>query len=135
MRSLLLILLVVGLAAVLLLTRPENYTEEVHLALPFTDQVWTGSVIAMLGGFFGSGLLLGYLAALPGWLGAGARARRAEKELAKAETLGTAARVQAAEARADARVAATEADEMQRLADEVARRTSAATPRDVPPRP
>lgn len=134
MRALLFVLFLAAIVGVLLLTQDDNYTNEVALALPFTDQVWTGSVIAMLGGFFGAGVLVGYLAALPGRVGAASRARRAEKQLAQAETSGTHARVQAAEARAEARAAATEADEMQRLADEVARRTSSTVGRDVPPR-
>ncbi len=135
MRLALFILFLVAVVAVFLLTQPENVDNTVALALPFTSQVWTGSVIAMLGGFFGTGLVLGYLMALPGRVGASSRARKAEKQLAQAETAGTTARVEAAEARADARAASTEADEMQRLADEVARRTTSTVGRDVPPRP
>ena len=132
MRLALLLLFVCAVVAVLLLTQTENMTETVSLALPFTEARWTGSVLAMLGGFFGSGLLLGYLLGLPGRIGAASRARKAEKELAKTGTVATAARVEAAEARADARAASTEADEMQRLADEVARRTTSVQ-RDAPP--
>lgn len=134
MRLALFVLFLVAVVTVFLLTQPENLNNDVALALPFTTARWTGSVLAMLGGFFGAGLVLGYLMALPGRIGAASRARRAEKELAQAQTAGTTARVQAAEARADARAAATEADEMQRLADEVARRTSTTVGRDVPPR-
>ncbi len=124
MRLTLLALFLIAIVAVLLLTQPANLNNDVQLALPFTNAVWTGSVLAMLGGFFGAGLGLGYLLALPGRISAASRARRAEKELARAQTAGTEARVAAAEARASARAAGTEADEMQRLADEVARRTS-----------
>lgn len=134
MRLALFVLFLVAIVAVFLLTQPENLNNDVQLSLPFTTQVWTGSVLAMIGGFFGGGLVLGYLMALPGRIGASSRARKAEKQLSQAETAGTTARVQAAEARADARAASTEADEMQRLADEVARRTSTTVGRDVPPR-
>lgn len=131
MRLALFVLFLIAVVAVFLLTQPENVNNDVQLALPFTTQVWTGSVLAMLGGFFGAGLVLGYLIALPARVSAATRARRAEKQLAQAESASTAARVEVAEARAEAREAATEADEMQRLADEVARRT-AAVRRDGP---
>ena len=134
MRLTLLALFFIAVVAVLLLTQPANINTDVRLALPFTTAVWTGSVLAMLGGFFGAGLALGYLLAVPGRLGAASRARKAEKELAKAQTAGTEARVAAVEARASARTAGTEADEMQRLADEVARRTTGVVG-DGPPRP
>jgi hypothetical protein len=137
MRLALFILFLVAVVAVSLAMQPENVDSRNHavaLALPFTYQKLTGSALAMLGGFFGTGLVLGYLMALPGRVGASSRARKAEKQLAQAQTAGTTARVEAAEAKADARAATTEADEMQRLADEVARRTQTTVGRDVPPR-
>lgn len=134
MRLTLFALFLIALVAVLLLTQPANVDNQVRLALPFTTTTWTGSVLAMVGGFFGAGVALGYLLGLPARIGAAGRARRAEKELAKAQAAGTEARVAAVEARASARTAGTEADEMQRLADEVARRTTGVVG-DGPPRP
>lgn len=136
MRFLLVLLFFVVVLGVLLATQDANLTNEVRLALPFVDADWTGPVLWMIAGWFGAGLLLGYLAALPGRLGASMRARKIEKELHKTEATAPKA-VPAAEPAPAARAprpAATEADEMQRLADEVARRTESVK-RDAPPPP
>ena len=136
MRLALLSLLLFAVVGILLATRPENLQNDVDLALPFTQAVWTGPVLWMLAGWFGAGLLAGYLIALPGRIGAARRARRIEKELdqtqaAKASAVGHLN--EPAPARpAAGRPAPTEADEMQRLADEVARRTE--TVKRDPPR-
>ena len=60
---------------VLLATQPENLDNEVRLALPFVEADWTGSVLWMIAGWFGAGLGLGYLIALPGRISAARRAR------------------------------------------------------------
>ncbi|MGB3542694.1 LapA family protein [Rubrivirga sp.] len=134
MRFAFLLLLILGVIGILLATQDANLTNEVRLALPFTDADWTGPVLWMIGGWFGAGLLLGYLVALPGRVGASMRARKIEKQLGTTEVkkdkavsaLNTSAPISASRTTPPA----TEADEMQRLADEVARRTESvqATP-------
>ena len=133
MRFALLLLLVFAVVGILLATRPENLQNDVDLALPFTQAVWTGPVLWMLAGWFGAGLLSGYLIALPGRIGAARRARRVEKELGQTRVVKEKAVGHLNEpAPPPPRPAATEADEMQRLADEVARRTE--TVKRDPPR-
>ena len=134
MRFALLLLLVFAVVGILLATRPENLQNDVALALPFTQAVWTGPVLWMLAGWFGAGLLAGYLVALPGRIGAARRARRVERELDQTQVV-----KEKAVGHLNERVAPpprpgapAEADEMQRLADEVARRTE--TVKRDPPR-
>lgn len=136
MRSLLIILFFVVVVGVLLATQDANLTNEVRLALPFLEADWTGPVLWMIAGWFGAGLALGYLAGLPGRLGAARRARKVEKELNQTSTERTKAIGHLNEAAPPprARPATTEADEMQRLADEVARRTETVQ-RTAPPPP
>ena len=142
MRLALLFLFLAAIVFVLLATQDANYANWIPLELPFTDQSISSPLLGWIGGSFGIGLLLGYLAAVPGRFGAASRAKKAEKQLAQVE----ASRAEAAAARAEAatsrqpvapppaapvasskptRQAGSEADEMQRLADEVARRTDA----------
>ena len=135
MRSLLLILFAVAVVGILLATQDENLTNEVALALPFVDAVWTGPVLWMVAGFFGVGLGLGYLAGLPGRVSASMRARKVEKQLTKTTTVTPAPAATAPAAPPPARPATTEADEMQKLAAEVARRTESTVQRDAPPPP
>ena len=135
MRFALALLLLFAVVGILLATRPENLQNDVDLALPFTQAVWTGPVLWMLAGWFGAGLLAGYLIALPGRIGAARRARRVEKELGQTQTDKAKAVGHLNEpvpARPATAPAPTEADEMQRLADEVARRTE--TVKRDPPR-
>ena len=132
MRLALLSLFLVVVLGILLATQPSNLENEVRLALPFTQADWTGSVLWMIAGWFGAGLGLGYLIALPGRIGASRRARKVEKQLAVTSTEREKAVTHLNEA--TPRRSATEADEMQRLADEVARRTETVQ-RDVPPLP
>ena len=132
MRFALLLLLVFAVVGILLATRPENLQNDVALALPFTRAVWTGPVLWMLAGWFGAGLLAGYLIALPGRIGAAARARRVEKELGQTRTEKSKAVGHLNEPAPPLPGTPTEADEMQRLADEVARRTE--TVKRDPPR-
>ena len=139
MRFALVLLFFVVVLGVLLATQDANLTNEVRLALPFVEADWTGPVLWMIAGWFGAGLGLGYLIALPGRLGASMRARKVEKQLAQTDTqrakavghLNEAAPAVSPSARP---AATTEADEMQRLADEVARRTETVQ-RDAPPPP
>ena len=133
MRLALISLFFVVVLGVLLATQPANLENEVRLALPFVQADWTGSVLWMIAGWFGAGLALGYLIALPGRIGAARRASKIEKQLTVTQTERSKA-VGALNTAAPARPATTEADEMQRLADEVARRTES-TQRDAPPPP
>ena len=143
MRLALIFLFLAGIVFVLLATQDANYTDWIALDLPFTDQSISSPLLGWIGGSFGLGLLLGYLAAVPGRFGAASRAKKAEQELARVEASrseAAAARAEAAATRAATAPPATptavvvdtrrdpsvsEADEMQRLADEVARRTDA----------
>ena len=140
MRFALVLLFFVVVLGVLLATQDANLTNEVRLALPFVEADWTGPVLWMIAGWFGAGLVLGYLIALPGRLGASMRARKIEKQLAETDTARASAVGHLNEAapppprRAGRPAAPTEADEMQRLADEVARRTETVQ-RDAPPPP
>lgn len=135
MRTALLFLFLAAIVFVLLATQDANYTNWIPLELPFTNQTLSSPLIGWIGGSFGIGLLLGYLAALPGRVGAASRAKKAQKELAKVE----ASRSEAAAARAEAvssrstppAAPGSDAAEMQRLADEVAART-ATVKRDNP---
>ena len=138
MRLLLLILVALAVVGVLLATQDANFVP-VTLAIPFLGIHLKGALFWMLVGWFGIGLVVGYLGTLPGRIGASMRARRAEKQLAQTEASAaqtvTSAHKDAAAASAYARsadaragAAAQDAAETQRLADEVARRTS-------PPRP
>lgn len=135
MRLALVVLFLVAVLGILLATQPANLETEVRLALPFIQADWTGPLLWMVAGWFGVGFGLGYLVALPGRLGASMRARKVEKELTKTsvEREKAVGHLNAPTPAAAAR-ATTEADEMQRLADEVARRTESAT-RPTPPPP
>lgn len=132
MRFALVLLFVVAVLGVLLATQPANLENEARLALPFIGADWTGPVLWMVGGWFGAGLLLGYFAALPGRIGASRRARKVEKRLAETDTTDTVV-VKEPTPRRDTNP--TEADEMQRLADEVARRTETVQRESPPPPP
>ena len=134
MRFALVLFLLFAVVGVLLATRPENLQNDVALALPFTDAVWTGPVLWMLAGWFGAGLLAGYLVALPGRVAAARRARRAEKDLetTQAERSKAVGHLNETVPPPPRPGAPAEADEMQRLADEVARRTETVQ-RNPPP--
>ena len=132
MRLALASLFLLVVLGVLLATQPANLENEVRLALPFTDADWTGPVLWMIAGWFGAGLGLGYLLGLPGRIGAARRARRVEKELKVTSVEREKAVTHLNEAVPPSRRGATEADEMQRLADEVARRTETVQ-RNPPP--
>lgn len=135
MRFALFLFLAFAVVGILLATRPENLQNDVDLALPFTQAIWTGPVLWMLAGWFGAGLIGGYLIALPGRVGAARRARRIEKELGQTQIQKDRAVTHLNEPAPPSTRrpgAPAEADEMQRLADEVARRTE--TVKRDPPR-
>ena len=82
--------------------------------------------------------MIGLLASLPGRIGAGLRARRAEKQLEEFEKGGAPiapARMEASEPHTEALPTTSSADasETQRLADEVAKRTAEAQQSRPPP--
>ena len=135
MRFAFVLLLLLAVLGILLATQDANLTNEVRIALPFTDADWTGPVLWMIGGWFGAGLLLGYLVALPGRVSASMRARKVEKQLGQtsAEKASAVHHLNEAAPPRPATAGPTEADEMQRLADEVARRTE--TVQRTPPPP
>ncbi|HEX8297653.1 MAG TPA: LapA family protein [Rubricoccaceae bacterium] len=133
MRLALVLLLALAVVGILLATQDSNFAE-VSLAIPFLGVNITGALFWMLAGWFGIGLVVGYLGTLPGRIGASMRARRAEKQLASVETTTastvSAVRADAAAARANAAASSADAAETQRLSDEVARGMAR---RDVPP--
>lgn len=129
MRLALVLLFVIAVLGILLATQPANLENEVRIALPFLGADWTGPVLWMVGGWFAAGLLLGYVIALPGRIGAARRARRVEKRLTETGAADPVV-VEKPVTRRDP--SPTEADEMQRLADEVARRTESVQ-REPPP--
>ena len=136
MRLALFILFVFAVLGILLATQDANLDNWVALQLPFVDVNVTSPLLGWIGGSLGVGFALGYLVALPGRIGAARKARKIEKELARTDADRSKAIAHLGEA-PPARPATpppTEADEMQRLADEVARRTET-TVRDAPPPP
>ena len=136
MRLALFLLLIIAIFGILLATQDANVDNWVALQLPFMDVNVTSPLLGWIGGSLGVGFLLGYLVALPGRIGAARKARKIEKELARTDADRSKAIGHLNEpAPTRPRTAApTEADEMQRLADEVARRTET-TVRDAPPPP
>lgn len=134
MRLLLFVLLIVAVLGILLATQDANVDTWVPLQLPFVDATISSPILGWIGGSLGAGLVLGYLVALPGRIGAARRARLAKKELVQTEVKRKEAVGHLNESDPGRPRAATptEADEMQRLADEVARRTETVQ-RDGPP--
>ena len=107
---------------------------QMEVVIPFTgSQVVSQKPLVIIGTLL-IGVVIGLLASVPGRIGATLRARRAEKELlalrggstATANVAATDASIAAAQAQNAAvrAEAAEDAAETQRLADEVARRTS-----------
>ena len=139
MRFALILSLVISLAAVVFALQNPG---EMRINIPFSESQLVSTKPVVLISTLLIGVLIGWLASLPGRIGAGLRARKAEKRLAEfesargatvqAQTQAAEARAEAAEAHREARAAELDAAETQRLADEVARRT-ADTQRDVPP--
>ena len=142
MRTALVFLLLAAIVFILLATQDPNISVWLPLELPFTDLTVSSPLLGWIAGGFGLGLVLGYLAGLPGRVGAATRARKAEKRLEKAGVARAEireevadARAEAHEARVEAAEAKTDAAETERLAAEVARRTESVTtpPPSMPP--
>ena len=148
MRFALILSLLIALVAVVFATYNAG---PMDIAIPFTDSQLVSTKPVVLISTLLLGVLIGVLASMPGRIGAGMRARKAEKRLAEIDAAqGTAVRAEAkaAEARAEAATARREAvdpearaaaaaaehdaAETQRLADEVARRTETLR-HDTPP--
>ncbi|MFN3597533.1 MAG: hypothetical protein ACK41D_09720 [Rubricoccaceae bacterium] len=120
MRFLLFSVLLLGLVGVLLATQTENFAPA-YLYLPFLPTRIASSLFWFITGSVALGLVVGYLAAVPGQFGAARRARKAERELAaRRSAAGPGPAVQGGV------IGNPNADETQRLADEVARRTRGA---------
>lgn len=134
MRLALFFLLVVAVLGILLATQDANVDAWVPLELPFVDFSVSSPLIGWIGGSLGVGFVLGYLVALPGRIGASRRAKRIERELnqTSAERSKAVGHLNEAAPIRPATAPPTEADEMQRLADEVARRTETVQ-RGAPP--
>ena len=141
MRFALILSLLISLIAVVFALQNPG---EMRINLPFSDNQLVSTQPVVLISTLLIGVLIGWLASLPGRIGAGLRARRAEKRIdeiesargatVQAKTQAAEAHADAAEARRDAQAAELDAADTQRLADEVARRTAEAQ-RDLPPPP
>lgn len=148
MRFALILSLIIALAAVVFAMQNPG---PIELIIPFTGKRLVSTQPVVLISTLLIGLLIGVLASVPGRLGAGLRARRAEKRLAEMEKKRVEAASNVAESRADAAEAHAEAvearaeernvevrldaEETKRLADEVAQRTAdeMARRKDLPP--
>ncbi|MEO0558014.1 MAG: lipopolysaccharide assembly protein LapA domain-containing protein [Bacteroidota bacterium] len=134
MRLALVVVFLAAVVFILLATQEANTATWIPLDLPFSNQTISSPLIGWIGGSFGIGLLLGYLAALPGRFGAARTAKKAQKELAKVEASrseAASARAAAASSRTGAPTSSSDAAEMQQLADKVAARTEATVKRDA----
>ena len=139
MRFAIVLIVLVALGSVLFATQPTNL-EEIEFVVPFINTSIIGYKLWTVLGAWVLGLLLGYLAAVPGAFSAKRRARKLEKQVAAVQSQAGAVASKASETASDARGAAAsavtpagralsaeaaeDATETQRLADEVARRTA-----------
>ena len=139
MRFAIILIVLVSLGAVLFATQPTNL-EEIEFVIPFVNTSIIGYKLWTVLGAWVLGLLLGYLAAVPGAFSAKRRAKKLERQVAEVQSQAGAVAAKASETRADARGAAAtattpsnqamsaeaaeDAAETQRLADQVARMTS-----------
>ncbi|MEM6326738.1 MAG: hypothetical protein AAF791_06415 [Bacteroidota bacterium] len=131
MRFAFVLIVLVALGGILFATQPTN-TEEIRFVVPFINTTIVGYKLWTVLGAWVLGLVLGYLAAVPGSFSAKRRAKKVEKQLAAVqakagETVGEAraaadlATVPAAKEAATE--AADDAAEIERLASQVARST------------
>ena len=135
MRLVLFVSLIIALAAVVFAMQNPG---PMNLNIPFTGSQLVSTQPVVLISTLLIGLVIGLLASLPGRIGAGLRARRAEKRLEEIEKGGapaTPAKMEASEPHMEAASTTSleDASETQRLADEVARRTGEAQQSGPPP--
>ena len=135
MRLVLFVSLIIALAAVVFAMQNPG---PMNINIPFTDNVLVSTRPVVLISTLLIGLVIGLLASLPGRIGAGLRARRAEKqleEIGKGGAPATPAKMEASEPHMDALPATSteDASETQRLADEVAKRTAEVQQNEPPP--
>ncbi|MDX1439740.1 MAG: lipopolysaccharide assembly protein LapA domain-containing protein [Rubricoccaceae bacterium] len=129
-------LLVALLAVVFALQNPGPMS----INLPFTDARLESTQPVVLISTLLIGLLIGVLASLPGRIATGLRARKAEKKLEELSG-GSASpppqkvKETASTPESSSASSSSEAEEMQRLADEVARRTSSEIGQQPPQTP
>ena len=101
MRFAIVLIVLVALGGVLFATQPTNL-EEIRFAVPFINTSIVGIKLWTVLGAWILGLLLGYLAAVPGAFSAKRRAKKLEKQV-------QAVQAQAGETAADARATAASA--------------------------
>ena len=135
MRLVLFVSLIIALAAVVFAMQNPG---EMSLKIPFTDSQLVSTQPVVLISTLLIGLVIGLLASLPGRIGAGLRARRAEKrleEIGKGGASVATATMETSEPHMEASPTASteDASETQRLADEVAKRTAEARQSGPPP--
>ncbi len=135
MRLVLFVSLIIALAAVVFAMQNPG---PMNINIPFTDNVLVSTQPVVLISTLLIGLVIGLLASLPGRIGAGLRARRAEKmleEIGKGGAPVAPARMEESEPSMAARstTASQDASETQRLADEVAKRTAEVQQNEPPP--
>ncbi len=133
MRISFIVLFFLGVAIVALAFQDASKT--ISISLPFLSAPLTGNLPVVLIGTLLLGFAFGVVTMLPGRIGAGLRARRAKKKLEQAakDSGGHVESPPKAKADTSAPSSSSEADEMQRLADEVAKRTEEAQQSGPPP--
>lgn len=133
MRLALILSLIIALLAVVFALQNPG---EMVINLPFTDLQLESTQPVVLISTLLIGLMIGVLASLPGRIGAGLRARKAEKQLEEiSKSTPTAKPVESSTPTQKAQPVQTssEADETQQLADEVTKRTAQAQEQHPPP--
>lgn len=132
MRLILITSLIIALAAVVFAMQNPG---PMSINIPFTGSQLVSTQPIVLISTLLIGLVIGLLASLPGRVGAGLRARKAEKklqELGKGSAPAAKIKMESPEPRMETHTS-EDAGETQRLADEVARRTAEAQQGGPPP--
>ena len=135
MRLILIVSLIIALAAVVFAMQKPG---PMNINIPFTGSQLVSTQPVILISTLLIGLVIGLLASLPGRIGAGLRARRAEKRLEELGNGGSPAAPTKLEAHeplveTSSISSSDDAYETQRLADEVAKRTAEAQQTGPPP--
>jgi len=135
MRLVLFVSLIIALASVVFAMQNPG---PMNINIPFTDNVLVSTQPVVLISTLLIGLVIGLLASLPGRIGAGLRARRAEKrleEIGKGGAPIAPVEIEASDPHIEAlsTVSSEDASETQRLADEVAKRTAEIQQNEPPP--